>query len=68
MPGLKYCYFWDGSMGRRGDSAISLGIRCEVETKAKSFDFEIPEDLASNIQWFSKLKEFDDAKYLQVEI
>ena len=68
MPGLKYRYFCNRSIGRRSSSAVSLSIRCEVEGKAKSFDFEIPEDLASNLQWVIELEDFDDARHLQLEI
>jgi len=67
MPGTKYRYFWDGSMGGKGDKLIFLGIRCEAENEGKSFDFEIPQDLASNIKWFSDLKDLDEAKHLQLE-
>jgi len=68
IPGVKYRYFWDRSMGNKNESTISLGIRCEVENEGKSFDFQVPQDLASNLKWFSELKNLDDAKHLRLEI
>jgi hypothetical protein len=54
MPGVKYRYFWDGSMGGKTENKILLGIRCEVEQIGKRIDFE-------------KLETFDEAEYLNIE-
>jgi hypothetical protein len=53
-------------MGGKKESTIFLGIRCEVENEGKSFDFEVPLDLARNIRWFSELKDLNDAKQFQL--
>jgi len=31
MPGLKYRYYWGGSMDAKTESNIFIGIRVEVE-------------------------------------
>lgn len=68
MPGLKYQHFWDGSMSRETESKkIQLRIRCEVEGNGKTFYFEVPQDLASNLRWFNELKSLDEAKHLKLE-
>ncbi len=67
MPGMKYRYFWDGSMGDKNENTIHLGIRCEVEGEGRSFDFEVPHEVASNLQWFWELRSLDDAKHLQIK-
>ncbi|MBN1435692.1 MAG: hypothetical protein JW936_01335 [Sedimentisphaerales bacterium] len=66
MPGIKYRYFWNGSMGGKTENSIFFGIRCEAQKQAKSFDFEIPHSLAANLVWFSGLKDLDEAHYLQL--
>ena len=65
MPGLNYRYFWDRSIGRKTEKNIFIGIRCEVEGKSKSFDFEVPQELASNLKWFAELKSFDEVEHLR---
>lgn len=65
MPGLIYRYFVDGSMGRKTENNIFIGIRCEVEGNGKSFDFEVPQELASNLKWFAELKSFDEVAHLR---
>jgi hypothetical protein len=71
MPGMKYRYFYDGSMsiplGHNTDESIFLGIRCEIDIVGKSFDFQVPQDLASNLEWFSKLETFDEAEHLRIK-
>ncbi len=67
MPGLQYRYFWDGSMNGKTGSTILMGIRCEVKDTGKSFDFEFPQDLASNLKWFNELESLDEAKHLKLE-
>ena len=64
MPGLKYRYFWNGSMSKKTENKICLGIRCEVDGNGKSIDFEVPHTLAANLKWFSKIETFDEAEHL----
>lgn len=67
MPGLKYKYFWDGSISRETESKkIQLGIRCEIEGDGKTFYIEVPQDLASNLRWFKDIKSLDEAMHLKV--
>jgi len=46
---------------------IQMGIRCEVKDDGKSFDFEVPQDLALNLRWFNELESLDEAKHLKLE-
>lgn len=67
MPGLKYRYFWDGSMGGKTETNIQVGIRCEVQQSGKIFHFEVPQDLAANLKWFNELASLDEAQHLKLE-
>jgi hypothetical protein len=66
MPGLKYRYFWNGSMGKKTANEILLGIRCEVGEDGKVFHFEVPQSLAANLMWFNEIKTFDEAQHLSI--
>jgi hypothetical protein len=68
MPGLKYQYFWDGSMKGKTENKILLGVRCEVEQGGKSIDFEVPHSLAANLQWFNRIEAFVEAEAFKIEI
>lgn len=65
MPGLKYRYFWKGSMGGKTEQKIFLGIRCEVGKDSKSIDIEVPHYLAANLKWFNEMKTLDEAESLE---
>ncbi len=66
MPGLQCRYFWGGSMGGKTESNIFISIRVEIEGgNSKNIDYEVPQELASNIKWFSELGSFDEAAHLK---
>jgi hypothetical protein len=67
-PGLKYRYFWNGSMGGKTEQKILLGIRCEVGRDGKSIKFEVPHSLAANLKWFNEIETFDEAERFSVKI
>jgi hypothetical protein len=67
MPGLKYRYFWNGSMGGKTEQKISLGIRCEVGRDGKNINYEVPHNFAENLKWFNEIETFDEAEHLSIK-
>jgi len=66
MPGLKYQYFWSGSMSNKTERSIDLGIRCETNGTGKLFDYTVTHELASNLKWFTELSSLAEASHLKV--
>lgn len=68
MVGMQYKYFWSGTIGKsEKDHYASIDVRCEVLDKAKSFSFDIAENLVANLRWFKDLESFNDAEELLLE-
>jgi len=66
MPGLRYRYFIDHAIGRKGERSATIDIRIEQGRSGRQFPFEVPLSLARNLYWFAQLKDFSDASHLHV--
>ncbi len=65
-PGIKYRYFSVPSAKRSDDpSKCETAVRVEQGNRSKQFHVNAPEPLISNLLWFFKLKDFEDAKHLR---
>jgi hypothetical protein len=66
LPGLKRRYFVTGRASRvPEEDHCKIGIRIEQERSSKSFDFDVPISLGSNLLWFKQLVDFSDAAHLR---
>jgi hypothetical protein len=63
----RYRYFFTGRLSRKkfGEEPVSVGIRVEQGDKAKTFDFDCPTSLASNLLWFQSLTDIAQASELK---
>jgi hypothetical protein len=70
LAGAKCRYFFTGSFTRKvlGQEPVTIFIRVEQDNNAKTFEFDCPTSLASNLLWFLELRQASEASALrQVE-
>ncbi len=62
-----YRYFFTGRLTRRkpGEEPVTIGVRVEQGGQAKTFDFDCPTSLASNLLWFQSISEISQAAALK---
>ncbi len=65
--GAGYRYFVTGSYTRNklGEEPVTIGVRIEQGNQAKTFDFDCPTSLASNLRWFESISEISQASALK---
>ena len=63
MPGVKQCFYFTGSYGRKklGEEPVTIGIRVEEGMNVKKLFFECPTSLASSLRWFFQMKDLHEA-------
>jgi hypothetical protein len=65
MPGAKRRYFFAGRYGNvPGTSEYETAVRVEQDRDGKLVDIRMPKDLLSNLVWFSRIKDFNEASHL----
>ena len=66
VPGVTHRYFYarsySGELGIHGK--LSMNLRIEAGCNAKTFDFEAPSSLLSNLVWFGELEYLGQAAAL----
>lgn len=68
MPGLKYRYFYDPSRLQLNTQDYYMVIRVEQGRDGKLVECKGPRSLIANLIWFSRLKDWTEAEYLEVII
>ena len=66
MAGLPHRYFYIPGGKRHDDKWATVAIKVEQDRSTKQVDMEWPLDLAKNLMWFWQLKDWSEAKHLEV--
>jgi hypothetical protein len=66
-PGMKYRYFYAGSVAATESPHCKIGVRVESGNAGKNFDFDVPKELVRNLVWFLKTKDLSEADNLRIE-
>ena len=65
MPGTKRRYFYGLTYGNvAGTTDYEVAVRVEQNRDGKLIDVRMPKELLSNLVWFSKIKDFNEASHL----
>jgi hypothetical protein len=66
-PHGPYRYFFRGSFTKRelDSDRVTFGVHIEQGENVKSFDFDGPTSLVSNLLWFQSLKDFQGTASLK---